>query len=303
MLIFFIGYIALFTTLSSLYYTKEYNREASKNMLKNRLKQAECKRLTNKDCSKIKLIKTVNIDKVYKELTFAFFLSFIVFGIFAYFLARASLKPVRESINLMDNFINSIIHDINTPLSVIKLNTSSINKKLEDEKLQIKSFRVLDSITKIEDLQEQLLYSIRSHTMSLTNENFDLDILIKDALKIFNSNSYNIKIIYKGQKTKINADKKAIYRVLQNIVSNAIKYSHSDVHINLKDKILSIKDSGDGIKNPELIFDKYYSDNKEKNSLGLGLFIVSTICNRYNIDIDINSNENGSEFILDLSTL
>ena len=303
MVIFFIGYIALFTTLSSLYYTKEYNRVASKNLLKNRLKQAECKRLTNKDCSKIKLIKDVNVDNVYKDIFFAFIFSFIVFGIFAYFLAKASLKPVRESINLMDNFINSIIHDINTPLSVIKLNTSSINKKLIDEKLKIKSHRILDSITKIEDLQEQLLYSIRSHTMSLKNENFDLDTLIRDSLKIFNSNLYNIQVIYNGEKTKINADKKAIYRVLQNIVSNAIKYSHNDVYITLKDKILSIKDSGDGIKDPELIFEKYYSDNKEKNSLGLGLFIVSTICNRYNIDIKVNSNENGSEFLLDLSTL
>lgn len=91
--------------------------------------------------------------------------------------------------------------------------------------------------------------------------------------------------------------------VLENLVENALKYSEDEVIIKYDDKHISVIDKGIGIGEADLksIKQKFFrvSQNGWNNSLGLGLFIVSSIISLHNFSLEINSElSKGSEFII-----
>jgi signal transduction histidine kinase len=96
-------------------------------------------------------------------------------------------------------------------------------------------------------------------------------------------------------KAKINP--KAMMQILQNIISNACKYNSKDgsVKIYAKENRLYVEDSGKGIKNPQKIFDRSFS---EKNSSGIGLDIVKRLAQSMSISIEVKSSSEGCIFIL-----
>ena len=87
-------------------------------------------------------------------------------------------------------------------------------------------------------------------------------------------------------------------RKLSNLVSNAIKYNKmgGEIDISLKNKILTIKDTGIGIQEEKVknIFERYYRATSEQGGFGIGLNIVSKICKDYNIKVVVDSELNES---------
>ena len=88
-------------------------------------------------------------------------------------------------------------------------------------------------------------------------------------------------------------DLKKLSKLIDNLISNAIKYNKVNgfINITLRNNILSIKDSGKGIKEEqlELLYDRYSRFDKTVGGFGIGLNIVSMICKEYNLNIDIQS--------------
>lgn len=246
------------------------------------------------------------LDDTLYGIAIAFFITLLFILPLGFFLARLSLTPIRESVNMMDSFINGIVHDINTPLSVINLNAQSLQKRLDDIKLRSKSERILQGVKHIESLEEQLLFMLRIHNYTPTFSNFNLQELLESRLRYYNDIRQSVVIKLEGKNVNINADKDSITRMIDNIVINAIKYSHpnSEVLISLQDKKLLIKDSGIGIKNPKEIFNKYYREAHSIKGLGLGLFVVHEVANLHKIKIEVESQQGkGTEFIVDLTHL
>ena len=105
--------------------------------------------------------------------------------------------------------------------------------------------------------------------------------------------------------TKIFMPKRSVHRLIDNLISNAIKYSDIEdtITITLKDNILKVKDTGIGI-NESLkkdIFRRYYRANDERGGFGIGLNIVLSICKKYKIKLGLESEKGeGSTFILTL---
>jgi len=102
---------------------------------------------------------------------------------------------------------------------------------------------------------------------------------------------------------EINIDETLFCMALENLVENALKYSEDEVVISFDDKQISVRDKGIGISEVDLknIRQKFYrvSQNGWNNSLGLGLFIVSSIISLHNFSLEIQSElSKGSEFII-----
>lgn len=93
-----------------------------------------------------------------------------------------------------------------------------------------------------------------------------------------------------------------LLRIIDNTISNAIKYGNlgSQITINISNQdeyvIFECINKGLPIANPEKIFSKGYREGYEKIGMGIGLEIVSSICNDYNIKTDVTSINSNNSF-------
>ncbi|MEA2028741.1 MAG: HAMP domain-containing sensor histidine kinase, partial [Campylobacterota bacterium] len=140
-----------------------------------------------------------------------------------------------------------------------------------------------------------------------THEDIDIDVrrLINDRVEYFDilAQSKNIQFSIKLQPIIFHMDKKKATRVIDNLISNSIKYNkrNGKVTIELQPHRLTIKDSGIGIEESKLpyIFDRYMRFNQSEGGFGIGLSIVKTILDEYNIHIEVESQINqGTKVIL-----
>ena len=99
------------------------------------------------------------------------------------------------------------------------------------------------------------------------------------------------QIIVQGDDVNIKVDETLISMAISNLIENALKYSEDDVIVEISNESISIIDKGIGIEEEELtrINQKFYrvSNNGWNNSLGLGLFIVQSILNLHNFELEI----------------
>jgi signal transduction histidine kinase len=100
----------------------------------------------------------------------------------------------------------------------------------------------------------------------------------------------------------INFNETKLQRIIDNNLSNAIKYTkhHQDITISLECEKhfvhLSFASKSVVIKDTKKIFDEYYRENKYNDGFGLGLNLVKSICDEQRVGITLESNEEITKF-------
>lgn len=212
-----------------------------------------------------------------------------------------SLYPLRNALLLTQEFIKDILHDFNTPLSSLRLNSAMLKRDIgENEKLS----RIEKSIDNVLALQQHLRSYLQNHTKE--KEQIDIITILQAEIYMLEKNYPDIKFKLSLQNFHIFTNKEAFLRIIDNLLTNAAKYNkpNGTVEINYDEKTntLHIIDTGKGIKNPKLIFDRFYKE--QERGLGIGLHIVKKLCDELNIKISVKSEpEIGSDFSLNLSKL
>ena len=192
----------------------------------------------------------------------------------------------RKIDKMKEDFFNSVAHDLRAPL----VGLQGYIKLLEYEKLPVKQRAkylksMSDSSRKIFALIEDILdiSKMESGTLTLKKQEFNLQKLIGGVISTFKPalKSKQIKIIAQLPKKPciINADERLIERVINNLVSNSIKYTPKGKKITIGYKAsldfhhFEIKDQGRGIGKEEIakIFDKFYQTDISDQSSGYGL--------------------------------
>ncbi len=218
----------------------------------------------------------------------------LLFAYISYLLAKSALKPLQESIATLDKFAKDLIHDLNTPVTSIKLNMKILEKKecLENNNSMI---RLKKSVQTISELHENLTILLQEETfqMQLIYLHSIVEDVVQTQKQIYPDISF--KVDCGGFQAKVNIN--AIKQILQNIISNACKYNVKNgyVHIYMKENSLYIKDSGKGIEEPDKIFERSYSG---EGSSGIGLDIVKRLANAMDIKIEVQSDKKGTILIL-----
>jgi len=225
-------------------------------------------------------------------------LSFILMGIVGYFLGRLFLKPVREQIESLDQFISDTTHELNTPISAILMTIQSL-KGVEEKKLK----RLKASTKRLSVMYSSLTYRLEGKVQS--KEMYDLANIVYDRVEYVQEiiNSKRLHLTLDLKPTKVYMNEHSTYRLIDNLLSNAIKYSDvgDSIFITLKNRTLKVKDTGIGIDKgmQKDIFKRYHRTNEERGGFGIGLSIVLSICKEYNIKLDLESQKgDGSTFIL-----
>ncbi len=228
------------------------------------------------------------------QIAFVQLILLVLFALLSYRLAKNALRPLEESIATLDKFAKDLIHDLNTPVTAIKLNMKLLKKEPNFEKNRALQ-RLNRSVYTISELHENLTILLQEETFQMQDtELFDMvREVVQTQKQIFPHLDFRIKSFCLTAKINPNAMK----QILQNIISNACKYNSKNgfIKIYTKENELYIEDSGKGIKNPQKIFDRSFSD---ENSSGIGLDIVKRLAKAMSINIEVKSSSKGSIFIL-----
>ncbi len=215
------------------------------------------------------------------------------------FLVKLVLKPIRDNLHLLDNFIKDTTHELNTPITTILANIETLDAQNCNEKTMRKLQRIKVASATISNLYKDLVYLLLNHKISSQNEELNLAEILNQRVQYFMqmANIKNVKLhVDIKDDAYFNADKQKIERLIDNILSNAIKYTNKKTIINiiLTSSILSITDEGKGMSEDEIskIFQRYKRFDKTQGGFGIGYSIIKSIIDEYNIKIKIQSQIN-----------
>jgi len=208
-------------------------------------------------------------------------------------LSKSILNELFKSDEQIQNSIKQTIHELNTPVSTIKLNTKMLLKEEKNNKSIEQLNRINKSCNNLLELYNDMEYIIKKEVHGIELQNICLDELIIKTIDKYDDIKEKINIQYTKTNLNIISDKKGLQTVIDNLVSNAIKYNKKNGKISIytKDNSLYIDDTGIGIdvKNIFKVFDKYYQENNTNVGFGMGLYRVKTFCDNNNIKLNIHS--------------
>ena len=195
--------------------------------------------------------------------------------------------------------VSIIAHQLKNPISILKNylevliseELGSLNQKQKEYLSDI-----LENVERMDETANHLLdvYFIEEKKYKLKKEKFFLGKIAREVIKDFSiwASAANCQIFLKEERglPKVLSDSFKIHQVIENLISNAIKYKkpgREKIEINLKKKgkfiLFSCKDEGVGIPKSDFkkVFKKFYRSEKamelDPTGSGLGLFISKAI--------------------------
>ncbi|TNF44093.1 MAG: HAMP domain-containing histidine kinase, partial [Epsilonproteobacteria bacterium] len=203
-------------------------------------------------------------------------------------------------------FIADMVHQIRTPLSVIMTNSSLIEMK-SDKQVSSYITQINSAINMLSNSYEDLSYIISNDTIEYKAVEVDLSDFLNERVEFFEVIAQaNQKLISSNivDDLKISINDTELERLIDNNISNAIKHSNdmSEIEVVLERRsnpgiILQFISKGKNIRNVDKLFDKDYTESYgAKRSLGLGLNMVKTICEKNNIEYSVDSKDNINTF-------
>lgn len=219
-----------------------------------------------------------------------------------------------------DGLVGIVAHDLRAPLNRIKgfAQILSFEENLQEEQLML--LKRIDKtcnagISLIKDLL--IINNIEYENTKLTIANFDICLFLKGFLDQFETqaNHKQIKLHLKVPEKPvfIETDEIFLSRVLDNLVSNAIKFTEKEKNVFVschrkgKQIIVSVKDEGQGLsrQDQQKLFMKFQRLSAKptagEDSTGLGLAIVKALIDKLRAEIQVISEiEQGAEFIVKL---
>ena len=267
---------------------------------------------------KVKKVDNIDIeDKIYGLTAIPVKLGNVVVGVVCLLEDQTHQKELEE---MRRDFSAMIIHELRSPLSVIRGTSNFMLKESENiEPPQKKEFlhRIEDSASELLNLVGNLLDSakIESGNIEVFKEKTNLNDLVKNQIDYF-ANSFKQKgVTLEGTPDvsipEVQLDPDKMHQVINNLLSNGLKYTPEGGQVVIGTKMgegtlrLFVEDTGKGIKdaNKEHIFEKYKRMEKgsEDKSTGLGLAISKGIVEAHGGKIWVEDNEpQGSRFIVEL---
>ena len=235
-----------------------------------------------------------NIVVLKNKILYTVIMTAIAIIIIAIFLSYMFLKPIKDKMNEIENFVKDTTHELNTPITALMMSTSRIkSKQTYDEK-----------IVKNISISTKQLYEIYASLSFLSFDNSSeeaqelaFDEVVKRSLEYFGEllEKKNITIIHNLAACQINIAPTKAKMLINNLLSNAIKYSNPNTTIRLTTTVnsFSIQDEGIGIAKNKLdeIFKRFIRASSYAGGFGVGLNIVDNIVKEYNYRLDIKSKE------------
>lgn len=232
------------------------------------------------------------------------------------------IETLQKNAEFRREFIADISHELKTPIFAAQGYVHTLlDGAVEDKAVRMKFLkRAAKSLNALDKLVQDLLTlnQMESGVIKFHFESFDVKEIIHEVIEELEQKAAKrdvlIRFYYdKDKQYRTVADKYKIFRVCQNLISNAIKYNNDggevEVHLKSHKNHLSVdvKDNGKGIHPEDLkrIFERFYrvekSRSREGGGTGLGLAIVKHILEGHKSKISVSSTlGKGSVFSFEL---
>ncbi len=226
--------------------------------------------------------------------------TFLLIGgaLLSFLLGLTALRPVREATRKMHAFAQAVAHDISTPIASAQLNLEALQKNHADAATQKRLHRIGRSLEQLGTLKTQLHHALGLEKALYDDKRFDLCEHLEQSASVFEL------VRCRCKKTIVKADPAMMDRVIDNLVSNALKYNRNaqPVDVAISNGMLIVKDRGQGIRHPKRAFERFYREQSSMAGFGLGLHSVRQICDHYGLKIFVESTVNeGTVIRIDLT--
>ena len=268
------------------------------------------------------------------KIIYAILSSLIMFSVFHFYkkkvniqskyeLERNNLAREQELNNERLRFYTNITHELRTPLTLIIGPLEDLQKDPQlQSKYNNKVSLIRNNALRLFDLINQLLEfrKIETQNKNLTVKKANLSALVSEIgfkYKELNSNpNVQFRIELESEEMYLYFDEEIIYSILDNLMSNAVKYTDQGcITLSLLTNIIdgesfteiSVEDTGCGIseKEQESIFDNFYQvkDNRHVSGSGIGLALIKKLAEIHEGQIQVKSElDIGSVFTFSIKT-
>ena len=207
---------------------------------------------------------------------------------------RQKHKALWESLEQRKLLNASVAHDLRTPITVLKGYLDYLEKNIPQDKLT--EDMLLDTVSSMQGAVNRLELYVESVRDIEKIENIEIEKRSENVKLLLNELRSNVRqlagnkeIIISNDITvdKIQIDKGVFFRILENLLQNALRYAEKQVSINLSHKkdflILTVKDDGKGFSAADLekATTVFYSNDKEKQHFGIGLSVCKILCEKH----------------------
>ena len=220
---------------------------------------------------------------------------------------RQKHKALWESLEQRKLLNASVAHDIRTPITVLKgyldyLETDIPQDKLTEDMLLDTISSMQGAVSRLEqyvdcvrDVEKMESIEIRKQTQNVKTLLDEIRSNVQQldtAKEVFISSDMTLD--------EVRLDKAVFFRILENLLQNALRYAKKQVHIKLSEQkdflILTVEDDGKGFAGKDLkkAATVFYSSEKEGQHFGIGLGICSILCEKHGGRLDISNNKTGA---------
>ncbi len=192
--------------------------------------------------------------------------------------------------------IDSIAHELNTPITTLKFALQQINHSETKDVM-------MRQVDRLENTVDSIFSDNEAEADLLSETN--LNEMMKSVKKQFSTVNIQFSLNFENN---LHLTTKDFKQILINLIENSAKYGSENVFLDFNfTEIISLRflDDGIGIPPEDLlhVFDKYYRVNRlvnqNINGLGLGLYLVNNTVKKYSGEISVKNNEkNGVEFLI-----
>lgn len=220
---------------------------------------------------------------------------------------RQKHKALWESLEQRKLLNASVAHDIRTPITVLKgyLDYLEINipqDKLTEDMLLDTISSMQGAVSRLEQYVDCVRDVEKMESIEVKKQPQNVNMLLDEIRSNVQQLDTAKEVFISSDMTldEIRLDKAIFFRILENLLQNALRYARKQVHIKLSEQkdflMLTVEDDGKGFTGRDLekAATVFYSSEKEGQHFGIGLGICSILCEKHDGRLDISNNKAGA---------
>ncbi|WP_336830242.1 HAMP domain-containing sensor histidine kinase [Sphingobacterium multivorum] len=230
---------------------------------------------------------------LFKELTSLLLSTLFILVAFLWLFYRTiqNLRKQQKQISVLHDVVDNISHELKTPIATLKIAAKTLRKSTDDNIITV----IERQANRLEQTLNPLSENLQTRDQRpITNR--ELHAIFEDFQLTNPAIAFQLSLLPDGKLCLSLNDATTLF---QNLMNNAVKYGATWINISFEDQkgklSIYIQDNGYGMAESELpyIFDKFYRIQKDNihdsKGLGIGLFLVKTIVDRYHGQLTVTS--------------